>query len=375
MGRLFILTTILILIGFLSNSCNLINGDRSYNFTTTASPEEGGTIDPPSGSYDSGEQLSVKANPSEGWRFDRWEGDFANITVNPVNISMTKDYNIIAVFKRRDYPLHISVIGEGIVEEEILQQKSTEYPFGTTVQLTAVPHEGWQFVYWEGDVETTENPTVIEITTENNVTAVFEPINYELTITVEGEGHVKEKLLQAKANEYPFGSIVQLTAVPDEGWRFLKWAGDIQGKENPSQLIIDKENNVTAYFSLDEDSFLQDYAQREDVIITESGLMYRILREGTGKSPELDSRVRVHYEASLVSGDIIASTYERDEPLEFIVSEVIAGFAEGIMLMQEGAKYELVIPAELGYGDYPPPNSGIHPGATLIFSTELLEVL
>jgi len=284
----------------LAYSCNLVGGDKSYNLTTTVSPEEGGTIDPPSGSYESGVQLSVRANPSEGWRFDRWEGDFLNITVNPVNISMTKDHNVIAVFKPRDYPLHISIEGEGVVEEEILQQKATEYPFGTIVQLTAVPQEGWQFGYWEGDVETTENPTIIEITTDNNVTAVFE--------------HNKDR------------------------------------------------------------SFLEEYAQREDVNITASGLMYRILREGDGESPGIDSRVRVHYEASLVSGEIIASTYERNEPLEFNLSEVIAGFAEGVMLMREGAKYELVIPAELGYGDFPP-DSNIHPGATLIFLTELLEVL
>ena len=102
--------------------------------------------------------------------------------------------------------------------------------------------------------------------------------------------------------------------------------------------------------------------------------MYRILREGDGKFPGINSRVRTHYEASLVTGDVIANTYERDEPLEFNVNQVIDGFAEGIMLMQEGAKYELDIPAELGYGDFPP-DSRIHPCATLIFLTELLEGL
>ncbi|MFO8028681.1 MAG: FKBP-type peptidyl-prolyl cis-trans isomerase [Cyclonatronaceae bacterium] len=121
--------------------------------------------------------------------------------------------------------------------------------------------------------------------------------------------------------------------------------------------------------------FLEEYAQRDDVVITNSGLMYRVIREGEGDVPELDSRVSVHYTASLVSGDVIDSSYERGEPLEFTVGELISGFAEGILLMQEGAEYELVVPPELAYGDFPPQNSNIHPGATLIFEVELLEIL
>ncbi len=121
--------------------------------------------------------------------------------------------------------------------------------------------------------------------------------------------------------------------------------------------------------------FLEEYAQRDDVTITQSGLLYRVLREGEGDSPEVESRVLTHYEARLVNGDVIDSSYERDEPLEFTVNQVISGFAEGVLLMQEGAEYELVIPSELAYGDFPPPNSSIHPGATLIFQVELLEIL
>ena len=263
MIRHYFIAASLIILGLLSYSCNLVGGDKSYNLTTTVSPEEGGTIDPPSGSYESGVQLSVRANPSEGWRFDRWEGDFLNITVNPVNISMTKDHNVIAVFEPRDYPLHISIKGEGVVEEKIVQQKSTEYPFGTIVQLTAVPQEGWQFGYWEGDVETNENPTIIEITNDNNVTAVFEPIAYELAISVEGEGQVLEELLHSKTNEYPFGSVVNLTAVPGDSWRFQHWRGDITTSSNPVQVVIDDHKQVTAVFVEKKDFPLQDFLDRE----------------------------------------------------------------------------------------------------------------
>ncbi len=120
--------------------------------------------------------------------------------------------------------------------------------------------------------------------------------------------------------------------------------------------------------------FLEEYAQRDDVIITDSGLMYRVLEEGEGESPVMTSQVRVHYEAKLITGEIIGSSFDEDEPLVVILHQVISGFSEGLMLMQEDAEYELVVPPELGYGDFPP-DSRIHPGAVLIFRVELLEII
>ncbi len=120
--------------------------------------------------------------------------------------------------------------------------------------------------------------------------------------------------------------------------------------------------------------FMEEYAQRDDVILTDSGLMYRVLQEGEGEYPVITSQVRAHYEANLVTGEVIGSSYDEDEPLLFNLQDVIFGFSEGLMLMQEGAEHELVIPPELGYGDFPP-DSRIHPGAVLIFQVELLEII
>ncbi|TVQ70804.1 MAG: hypothetical protein EA363_07295 [Balneolaceae bacterium] len=132
-----------------------------------------------------------------------------------------------------------------------------------------------------------------------------------------------------------------------------------------TQPIFDNEADI---------EFLEEYAQRDDVILTDSGLMYRVLQQGEGESPVMTSQVRVHYEATLVTGEVIGSSYDEDEPLVFSLQEVITGFSEGLTLMQEGAEYELVIPPELGYGDFPP-DSRIHPGAVLIFQVELLEII
>ena len=135
------------------------------------------------------------------------------------------------------------------------------------------------------------------------------------------------------------------------------------------------EDETVDYDNSDDIAFLEEYAERDDVTVTDSGLMYRVLETGEGASPEQTSEVVVHYTASLVDGEVIQSTHDREEPAQFFVNDLIDGFTEGLLLMQEGDKLELVIPDFLAYGPYPPQGSGIHPGATLIFEVELIEIV
>lgn len=121
--------------------------------------------------------------------------------------------------------------------------------------------------------------------------------------------------------------------------------------------------------------FLEENAEKEGVTVTSSGLQYRVIEEGDGDSPEEDSRVVVHYIGKFIDGVVFQSTHDMDEPPEIQVDAVIQGFSEGLLLMREGSEYELVLPAELAYGDAPPINSPIYPGATLVFEVELLEIL
>lgn len=121
-------------------------------------------------------------------------------------------------------------------------------------------------------------------------------------------------------------------------------------------------------------AFLEENAQNPDVFETESGLQYRVLEEGDGDSPTATDMVRVHYEGRLLSDEVFDSSYERDQPATFPLNRVIPGWTEGLQLMEEGAKYQFFIPADLAYGNSPPQRSSIPPGAVLIFEVELLEV-
>ena len=120
-------------------------------------------------------------------------------------------------------------------------------------------------------------------------------------------------------------------------------------------------------------TYLDDNAKKDGVTTTASGLQYRVLKEGTGTKPGPTDKVTVHYAGKLVNGKEFDSSYKRGQPIDFPLNAVIPGWSEGVQLMQEGAKYEFVIPSQLGYGARGA--GGVIPGnATLIFEVELLQV-
>ena len=119
--------------------------------------------------------------------------------------------------------------------------------------------------------------------------------------------------------------------------------------------------------------FLAENGKKEGVITTESGLQYKVLTEGKGKSPKATDTVSVHYHGTLPSGDVFDSSVERGSPATFGLNRVIKGWTEGVQLMKEGSKYQFYIPSDLAYGERGP-SPKIGPNQVLIFDVELLEV-
>ncbi len=120
-------------------------------------------------------------------------------------------------------------------------------------------------------------------------------------------------------------------------------------------------------------AFLAENRENPDVEETASGLQYRVIEPGDGRSPSETDRVTVHYRGTLIDGVEFDSSYERGEPATFGLNQVIPGWTEGVQLMQEGATFEFFIPAELAYGEQGRPGP-IGPNSTLIFEVELIEV-
>ena len=121
-------------------------------------------------------------------------------------------------------------------------------------------------------------------------------------------------------------------------------------------------------------AYLEENGKREGVITTKSGLQYEVLTEGTGKSPKATDKVRCHYEGRLTDGSVFDSSYQRGEPADFGLNQVIAGWTEGVQLMKEGAKYRFTIPYLLAYGEQGA-GASIPPFSTLVFDVELIKVL
>ena len=122
------------------------------------------------------------------------------------------------------------------------------------------------------------------------------------------------------------------------------------------------------------EKYLAENAKKAGVVTLPSGLQYQVLREGNGRKPTAKDTVKCHYEGFLIDGTVFDSSIERGEPATFPLQQVIAGWTEGLQLMQEGAKYRFFIPYRLAYGEGGA-GASIPPFAALVFDVELIQVI
>jgi hypothetical protein len=164
-----------------------------YTLTTSANPAEAGSVTPAQGEYDEGEEVEIIASPNEHWVFNGWQGDQIGLQ-NPASITMDQNKLVSANFVKKKYPLHVTIDGEGVVNEKKLVDKSNDYEHGSKVELTAVPSEDWEFIQWKGDISGSGNPTIVNIEDgSTNVIAQFIQPNCEIELDIS----LKEYVLDA----------------------------------------------------------------------------------------------------------------------------------------------------------------------------------
>lgn len=153
-----------------------------------------------------------------------------------------------------------------------------------------------------------------------------------------------------------------------------------------SKVSMEQANKVLQEFMMaqsEEDSrknleegllFLSENLNNEGVVETDSGLQYKIIREGAGEFPSINDEVKCHYHGVLLDGKVFDSSVDRQQPAVFPVNGVIAGWTEALQMMAVGSKWRLFIPSYLAYGEQ---GAGgmIGPNTTLIFDVELLEIV
>ena len=121
------------------------------------------------------------------------------------------------------------------------------------------------------------------------------------------------------------------------------------------------------------DTFLTKNKTQPGIIELESGLQYKIEKQGSGKKPTQDDSVVVHYRGALINGQVFDSSYERGQPITLALNRVIKGWQEALPLMPTGSKWKIYVPSELGYGEQGA-GANIPPNSTLVFDIELISI-
>jgi len=159
-------------------------------------------------------------------------------------------------------------------------------------------------------------------------------------------------------------------ALSQEAFRetLTKFQQDLMAKVNVKNKAF-AESNLKAGAD-----FLAANATKDGVKTTATGLQYKVIKSGTGASPQKTDTVKVHYHGTLIDGTVFDSSVQRGQPVTFPVSGVIPGWTEALQLMKVGDKWQLFIPPNLAYGEQGPPGSKIGPNSTLLFEVELLGI-
>lgn len=145
-----------------------------------------------------------------------------------------------------------------------------------------------------------------------------------------------------------------------------QYAGKVRSlSQNRKMVVVASEKNEAA-------ALVERMAAEEGAVRLPSGMVYRVIQEGSGDSPSATDTVRVHYHGTLRDGNVFDSSLERG-PATFLLNRVIKCWTEGVQKMKVGGKSLLTCPADLAYGDRG--QGSIPPGATLMFEVELLEIV
>lgn len=223
--------------------------------TGNGSVKVNGTVHslPWSGQFYSGEQVTLEATASSGWRFGGWSGDMT-WPGDMLIVTMDGSKSIAANFDQLSYLLSIDKAGSGAVEVNGTRHSlpwSDSFLSGTVVTLVATPATNWRFDGWSGDASWGDETLIVTMSEPKNLTATFIEETYTLSLAKTGQGSVKvngEVRALPWSGEFIAGSEVALIAVPEEEWEFKRWSGDANWSGATLNITIDEDKSITAEF-------------------------------------------------------------------------------------------------------------------------------
>ena len=148
----------------------------------------------------------------------------------------------------------------------------------------------------------------------------------------------------------------------------------MQAKMQAKQQAIEAKQKAAAPENLQKgEEFLAANLKKDGVKATASGLQYKVIKSGTGRTPKATDTVKVHYHGTLIDGTVFDSSVDRGEPVSFPVNGVIPGWTEALQLMKEGDKWQITLPSKIAYGEQGA-GEKIGPNSVLVFDVELLSI-
>ncbi|WP_289735571.1 FKBP-type peptidyl-prolyl cis-trans isomerase [Paramuribaculum intestinale] len=185
------------------------------------------------------------------------------------------------------------------------------------------------------------------------------------TVYAEFAKAFKTDTINSTAMQMEVGQFQMLMNRAQDMLRERQMAAEAAKREAAAGTAKENEAKGAAYIK-------EQIAADASIKTTESGLAYKVVKQGEGPMPKDNSTVKVHYTGKLIDGTVFDSSVDRGEPADFPVTQVIPGFSEGLKMMNKGSKYVLYIPASLGYGNNEA--GSIPAGSTLVFEVEMIEV-
>lgn len=337
------------------------NETTEYSLSASASPSEGGMVEPTDSTYDEGTEVTVEAIAEEGWVFESWSGDQESED-NPLSFSISEDTELTANFSdttadesvRYNFSAESSPMAGGTVEPS-----DSVYDEGAEVTVEAMPNDGWVFDGWRGDRESSENPMTFEITEDTQLVAQFkdttsdEPTQYSLAVSTDPSAGGS---VSPSEGTYDEGTEVTVEARTNSGYAFTGWTGDTTSSDNPLTLNMTEDTKLTANF---EEEQADKYNLSTTVKPAEAGAV-----DPPGGSYEKGSQVTVeaipntHWKFFEWSGDAGQSV---DNPLSFTISadmSITANFKK--------VNYDLTVSTNPSSGGSVDPFSGSYEAETQV---------
>lgn len=238
--------------------------DPEIYYTVEVTAGTGGIVSPEiSGEYLEGTEIEVTATSSHSVVFTHWSGSF-NSTANPLTFSVNSDTTLVANFGEPS--LNVGLFVGSSSGGSTTPTGSSFHAPGASVQVTAIPSEGYVFLSWSGDVSSEENPLMLTLDDDTAVFANFYLNAEEHTLTVsEASGGVTDPV---GSGVYSQGTMVEVTATPDAGYVFDSWSGDVISSDNPLQLTMNSDLSITPVWGEDDsDSDSDMLSNYEEVVV------------------------------------------------------------------------------------------------------------